>query len=106
MVGSTEVESVHLASQASRLPLPHEPHKMERQTGLEPACICFADSCLASQHHWRVKITNVLDVSKDWGDNTLSLPQPQYATLFVAHNKAAVQRSTRWFEVAALQLEW
>ena len=27
---------------------------MERQTGFEPACYSFAESCLTTQRHWRI----------------------------------------------------
>ena len=63
---------------------------MERQTGLEPACNCFANSCLAFQRHWRENITSVYGVSKDLDDNNLYHIQYQYSKLREARKQHMV----------------
>ena len=80
---------------------------MERQTGLEPACICFADSCLAFQQHWRLKITNACGVSTAQHGNDLYRAQYQYrySKLLVARNKDEVLHSILEYSAVGLQLE-
>lgn len=68
---------------------------MERQTGIEPACYSFAESCLTVQRHWRENITSVYGVSKDLDGNSLYRIQYQYSKLREARklHMAAVLRN-------------